>query len=467
MGGARVSLDNESRDIEIHYTGLSFRDPRGLRFRYRLEGYDENWIEAGTRRIAFYTNLPPGEYRFHVQVLQPEGGIGGDSALPFRMQPRWYEIGWVRLLMLAGALLLIGALLWLQNALLPPAPAAARTHRRGTHAGAQPQQRTAAPGQSRAGTGQRNRSADRPAQPPLPARAHRATAGARHGDGLRPAFLLLDLDNFKQINDRYGHAAGDSILVQISQLLQSMSRGDDELLRWGGEEFLILLMRVTQEQALEIAERIRERVAAHTFHLLDGREIDVSASVGFRAASVHRPTPTWTGPPRSNSPTPRCIASNRTAAMAAPASWPAKSSPQGRMRWSKELANIDTLVESGVLRWLRPHGARHLRLVGDDSTSLVAQAIAEDFHRCLQIGRRQIRIAEQQAGPRQFFHAIRRNEIKPKSARARTFDEFFRLRFVAARQPREQMHARARIGDLHVSAARVFSAHRVTPRGAT
>ena len=365
-GSGRVSLKRDNPDIEIHYTGLSFRDPRGLRFRYRLEGYDENWIEAGTRRVAFYTNLPPGEYRFHVQVLQPEGGIGGDSALPFDMQPRWYEISWVRLLMFAAALLLILALLWLQKhyyrlrqqrlerIVEERTQALSHSNERLRLANLALEQAS----ETDALTGLRNRRflLERIAQ--LLARGT--------GEGVRPAFLLLDLDNFKQINDRYGHAAGDSILVQISQLLQSMSRGDDELLRWGGEEFLIVLMRVTQEQALEIAERIRERVAAHIFRLLDGREIEVSASVGFALHPfIADANVDWaTTLEFADTALYRVKQNGRNGCAGIVAG---KVAPHGRMRWSKELANIDTLVESGVLRWLRPYGARHLRLVGDDS----------------------------------------------------------------------------------------------------
>ncbi len=366
-GTVHASLDRESRDIEIHYTGLSFRDPRGLRFRYRLEGYDENWIEAGTRRVAFYTNLPPGEYRFRVQVLQPEGGAGGDGAMSFEMQPRWYEIGWVRLLMLALGLLLIIVLLWqqkrsfrlrqlrLERLVEERTKALSHSNERLRLANLALEQAS----ETDPLTGLRNR---RFLLERIPQLLARGTA-----EGLRPAFLLLDLDNFKQINDRYGHAAGDSILVQISQLLQSMSRGDDELLRWGGEEFLILLMRVTQEQALEIAERIREHVAAHIFRLLDGREIEVSASVGFALHPlVADANVDWaTTLEFADTALYRVKQSGRNGCAGLVAG---KVPPQARMRWSKELANIDTLVDSGVLRWLRPHGARHLRLVGDDST---------------------------------------------------------------------------------------------------
>ena len=62
-----------TRDIQIDYTALSFAMPQRVRFRYRLDGHDANWQEAGTRRSAFYTNLAPGTYRFHVIACNNDG----------------------------------------------------------------------------------------------------------------------------------------------------------------------------------------------------------------------------------------------------------------------------------------------------------------------------------------------------------------------------------------------------------
>ena len=68
-----IALDATERDIEIAYTSLSFREPRNVRFRYRLEPYDADWVDAGVRRTAFYTRVPPGSYTFRVAASQ-----GGD-----------------------------------------------------------------------------------------------------------------------------------------------------------------------------------------------------------------------------------------------------------------------------------------------------------------------------------------------------------------------------------------------------
>jgi len=83
-----------------------------------------------------------------------------------------------------------------------------------------------------------------------------ASRAARHGQ--RFALLLLDVDHFKQVNDQYGHAVGDTVLQGIANLLNASKRNEDVLGRIGGEEFLVLLAQQTREGAVEAADRLRQ-----------------------------------------------------------------------------------------------------------------------------------------------------------------------------------------------------------------
>ena len=91
---------------------------------------------------------------------------------------------------------------------------------------------------------------------------------------------MIDLDNFKQINDRYGHPVGDEILVEFAQVVLSLLREGDVFARMGGEEFCILLAHTRASQALEVAERVREFVAAHPFQTSAG-VVRLSLSLGI------------------------------------------------------------------------------------------------------------------------------------------------------------------------------------------
>ncbi|HXN47312.1 MAG TPA: response regulator [Bryobacteraceae bacterium] len=81
--------------LEFHYTSLSLLVPGRVRFRYKLEGYDQDWVEAGARRVAYYTKLPPGRYRFQVLGSNDDGLWNPAAAtLAFHLRPRFYQTGW-------------------------------------------------------------------------------------------------------------------------------------------------------------------------------------------------------------------------------------------------------------------------------------------------------------------------------------------------------------------------------------
>jgi len=90
-----VTLSPFERNLEIRYAGLSFIAPDKMTFRYMLEGYDKNWVDAGTRREAFYGNLPPGHFRFVVMARNADGVWSTHAAmLRFSVAPRIYERKW-------------------------------------------------------------------------------------------------------------------------------------------------------------------------------------------------------------------------------------------------------------------------------------------------------------------------------------------------------------------------------------
>ena len=95
------------------------------------------------------------------------------------------------------------------------------------------------------------------------------------------AILMLDLDHFKQVNDTHGHAAGDAVLGQLAGILKATLRQPDLVIRWGGEEFVLIARGADRGYALMLAERIRGKVEAHTFTLPDGKSLKKTCSIGY------------------------------------------------------------------------------------------------------------------------------------------------------------------------------------------
>jgi diguanylate cyclase (GGDEF)-like protein len=93
------------------------------------------------------------------------------------------------------------------------------------------------------------------------------------------SLLLIDFDNFKQINDRFGHATGDRVLIDATRIMADVLRESDTLARFGGEEFIVLLPHTAREGALLVAERIMTAIRDHEFHH-EGNEVGVTVSIG-------------------------------------------------------------------------------------------------------------------------------------------------------------------------------------------
>ena len=105
----KLTLSPSTSRLDFYYTALSFIAPENVRFKYKLEGFDDNWIDGGAHRVASYTNLRPGNYKFRV-IAANNDGVWNESgaAVDFYLQPRFYQTYWFYLL----CVLLLGLLAW-------------------------------------------------------------------------------------------------------------------------------------------------------------------------------------------------------------------------------------------------------------------------------------------------------------------------------------------------------------------
>jgi diguanylate cyclase (GGDEF)-like protein len=282
-GPGPFQLDGRSGDLSIQFSGLALQDPTGVRFRYRLIGYDERWRSAGNRRTVYYTNLAPGNYRFEAVATSSAGLESPQAAtLRFRLVPPFYRALWFKLLV-AGAVLALIALAW-------------QIYRRRLRAREEAlellvQQRTAELDRAN----ERLRAANRA----LVEESHTdALTGLRNRRFLvqyladwrrgqdqdhqrRLAFILIDLDHFKRVNDLHGHLAGDEVLRQIAALLIDIAGSRGIALRWGGEEFLLVMPTEAIVTATGFCESLRQQIASKELVHSGNRSLRLTASIGL------------------------------------------------------------------------------------------------------------------------------------------------------------------------------------------
>jgi diguanylate cyclase (GGDEF)-like protein len=296
------SLEFSYRDyvVSFEFSALDFTAPKKNQYAYKLDGFDNEWNELGNLNRATYTNLDPGSYTLRVKGSNNDG-VWNEAGLSVgvRVIPPPWRTWWAYTLYGLG-LLGMGALY-------------GRGQRREREKEAEQRKFLEQQVSERTSElAERNADLQRAIDQLELASVTDSLTGLRnrrflvnnierdlalvdryYGDIRRHpemaattprpdyAFLLFDLDGFKEVNDTFGHAAGDRVLVQVRDLLEAVCRQSDTLIRWGGDEFLVVGRHTGRETAERLAERIRQKVESYTFDLGDGQSISLSCSLGF------------------------------------------------------------------------------------------------------------------------------------------------------------------------------------------
>ncbi len=277
-----VRLPPRKRTLSVEFAALDYADPARLHYEYRLEGLDGDWtrVDASGRNPSFGP-LKPGRYVLQVRATAHHALWGSEVLkLPIEVQPAWWETEAARI----GGVLAVMAAVW--------AWMRWRTRvlrRREGELRRLVDERTAELRElsvTDALTGLRNRRylelrLDDDLR--LCLRRFETLSGAGPGPESDLLLMLLDLDHFKRVNDLHGHAAGDAVLVQLAGRLRQVFRETDSLVRWGGEEVLVLARETDRRDAAELAARVCAAVRDTPFDIGPGETVHVTVSIGFCA----------------------------------------------------------------------------------------------------------------------------------------------------------------------------------------
>ena len=289
-GDATIELPANARDVNLEFSSLDYSAPQELRYQYKLDGYDRDWIDADARhRSANYTHVSPGDYTLEVRGTNRLGVWSVHVLrLGVRALPAWYETWWFRVLLAALVIVAGYATHLIRTAVLRRRQRELETIvSERTHALSDANAKLEELSLSDPLTGLRNRRFLAQHLDTDVALTLRRYEDWR-ADATRPApedsdilFFLVDLDNFKTVNDRFGHHAGDLLLMQMHERLQEVFRESDFFVRWGGDEFLTVARASPRTDAPVIAERLREAVANRAFSIGGEQSMSTTVSVGF------------------------------------------------------------------------------------------------------------------------------------------------------------------------------------------
>jgi diguanylate cyclase (GGDEF)-like protein len=270
--------------LAIGLASPNFRDSSHIRIRYRLLGEEPEWVETAERSVR-YPRLEPGAYRFQAEAVDGQtGAVSAVTEISFVIAPLWWQSGPLRLaLILALALGVVMAWRWSVHLLVRQKRHLEEAVQRRTEdlekekselMYAREQMRHYAEHDDLTGLWNHRIILERLRQ--------EVDRSRREGTPL--SVILVDLDHFKNVNDTYGHPAGDLVLKEVGTIFQKAVRSYDWVGRYGGEEFLLILPGSNFAGARIRAEQLRTAVQAASIYD-GGQAIPITASFGV--ASGH------------------------------------------------------------------------------------------------------------------------------------------------------------------------------------
>lgn len=282
---SKITLPHHQNTIEFFYIAVSTRKENPVFYRTRLYPFEKQWSKPSTDTQAKYMNLPPDSYTFEVEANNGGGEtpwIKSVNKITLSIEkPFWFTWWFIAL----ATLFVLGLIVLFIKIRL----GALEKHKK--YLEKVVEQRTEeleklsitdplTDLKNRRYLEEKIKEDISLIERHLYDKTKSPEKYAQTGSLVLGVFIL-DIDRFKKVNDIYGHKAGDTVIIEIARLLLEMLRNSDTIIRWGGEEFLIITRQTEDDNSFELSERIRKRIAEYPFKIDETTTINKTVSIGF------------------------------------------------------------------------------------------------------------------------------------------------------------------------------------------
>jgi diguanylate cyclase (GGDEF)-like protein len=245
------TFDYSDQYISFDLSTIFYDAPEQVRYFYKLDGFDDNWVAIGSRNYISFSNLLPGDYVLNVRAKTLKTDFSEIERVFFTVNKPWYLEYWAFIIYLAGLVLMFyfGSKVRQWYMLKYVNENLSETNKELSESNKDLEEiATRDPL-----TGLYNRRYFNELMKDLVNIAKRESSNL--------IFVMLDIDHFKAINDTFGHLAGDDYLIDVANILQEeLRRSTDFAVRYAGDEFALVLFDTTEAKALAIANGIKERI---------------------------------------------------------------------------------------------------------------------------------------------------------------------------------------------------------------
>lgn len=287
-----LNLGYKDYIFTIRFVALNYANPEASRYEYRLKGFSDDWIRLQDSHEATFTNLDAGKYLLEVRAAATDGvWTQVPARLHVEVAPAPWQTAWAYATYMIAFLLLLYLAVYLR----------VRKHRLETlHERENSERLERLVNERTRELAQKSRALEEASVTDMLTRLHNrryvytrieqdlAMVRRRHADKKSAdddrkdlLFVMIDIDHFKQINDKYGHFSGDQVLIAVAHAIKESCRSSDTVVRWGGEEFLAVALDSDRNMATRVAGRLHNALDNLEVEIEGGKRVRITCSIGI------------------------------------------------------------------------------------------------------------------------------------------------------------------------------------------